>query len=96
MVCVTAGRATAGHQWTEARIRRLAALTLTKPQLDAWRLHVDGFGYGRVAQILMISRDSARDRIQAANARIRHHIEHDTPQLHQALREADANGLDPH
>jgi len=89
--CVTAGQATAGHQWTQARIRRLAALTLTKPQLDAWRLHVDGCGYSRVAQILGISRDSARDRINGANARLRHHIEHDTPQLRQALLDADAN-----
>lgn len=93
---MTAVRATVGQQWTEARIRRLAALTLTKPQLDAWRLHVDGCGYGRVAEILTISRDSARDRIHGANARLRHHIEHDTPQLRQALLEADADGLDPH
>lgn len=88
---MTAGQATAGHQWTEARIRRLAALTLTKPQLDAWRLHVDGFGYGRIAEVLAISRDSARDRVAGANARLRHHIEHDTAQLRQALLDADAN-----
>lgn len=93
---MNAGQATAGQQWTEARIRRLAALTLTKPQLDAWRLHVDGFGYGRIAEVLLISRDSARDRVNGANARLRHHIEHGTAQLQQALREVDADGLDPH
>lgn len=92
---MTAGQAKAGHTWTEHRIRTLAAITLTKPQLDAWRLHADGCGYGRIAQILTISRDSARDRVQGANARLRHHIEKNTPQLQRALREADADGMDP-
>jgi hypothetical protein len=52
---------------TRAEIERL----LTEKQLLAYRLSIAGYGHRRIAVILGIGRQAARDRVSAAEAKLR-------------------------
>lgn len=68
-------------------IRQAAHDTLTPQQLDVLKLAAHGYGYRRIATILNITRDTARNCYQQAINRLNTRLAEEGTTLEQALRE---------
>lgn len=67
-------------------IRDAATHQLTSDELDVLKLASHGYGYRRIATILNISRDTARNRYQRAIAKLRSALDEKGISIEQALR----------
>lgn len=72
-------------------IRHTAQTTLTPEQLDVLKLAAHGYGYRRIATILNITRDTARNRYHQAINRLNTRLAEEGTTLEQALRETPPN-----
>lgn len=48
----------------------IALRQCTRPELEAWQLHLQGLGYRRISIILGISWSTARDRVKRVQQRL--------------------------
>lgn len=71
--CFQDGRFVTGWDGLPPVVRRIAESTLTDKQLVAYRLSANGLSEARIAVLLRISRRAVRDRLLAADIRVRQH-----------------------
>lgn len=77
----------------DLEVRRFVATTLTVPQLEAWRLSIDGYSERRMAHALGVSRRAVRDRLEHADLRLRKAgLEQDAKGRFRLPQEAGSDG----